>query len=235
MKIELDFHCHTIASGHAYSTIKDYALEAKEQGLKLIAITEHGPETPGMSFGDIYFLNFKAVPDVLYGVEVLKGVELNILDSDGAVDLNERLIKPLDVVMASLHDCCIKPSTIKENTKAVISAIKNPYIKIIGHLGDPAFQINVKDIVKAAGDYNTALEINEASCTGYRSGGVKTVLEVAKMCKALNVSVVWGSDAHFHTALGRFENCARISREAGLDESEILNTSVSAFKEFIKK
>ena len=54
MKIEVDTHCHTIASGHAYSTIVENAKAASEKGLKMIAITDHGPAMPG-TFHEAYF------------------------------------------------------------------------------------------------------------------------------------------------------------------------------------
>ena len=47
MKIEIDTHSHTLASGHAYNTIREMAQTAAEIGLKGLAITEHAPEMPG--------------------------------------------------------------------------------------------------------------------------------------------------------------------------------------------
>ena len=44
MKIIADTHAHTLASGHAYSTIKEMAAAAKERGLKALALTEHAPK-----------------------------------------------------------------------------------------------------------------------------------------------------------------------------------------------
>ena len=41
MEYILDLHTHTIASGHAYSTIREMAQAASEKGLKLLGITEH--------------------------------------------------------------------------------------------------------------------------------------------------------------------------------------------------
>ena len=40
MKPIIDLHCHTIASGHAYSTLKENIDEAKEKGIvdKIIGI-----------------------------------------------------------------------------------------------------------------------------------------------------------------------------------------------------
>lgn len=46
-KILLDLHTHTIASGHAYSTMQEMAARASEIGLKILGITEHGPSIPG--------------------------------------------------------------------------------------------------------------------------------------------------------------------------------------------
>lgn len=235
MRIELDCHCHTIASGHAYSTIKEYAQEAKDKDMKLIAITEHAPMTPGMVFGDLYFLNFPIIDKAILGVELMTGVELNILNTHGDVDLSQDLVRRLDVVIASLHQVCIAPSSKKENTKAIIETMKNPYLNIIGHPGDPRYPICVDDIVKAASDYHVALELNEASCTGYRAGGEVTMMEIAAKAKAAGVPIVFGSDAHFYTALGRFDNVIRLSEKAGLNEDDILNTSVERFKAFIAK
>ena len=47
MKIELDVHTHTVASGHAFSLFQEMALAAADKGLKLLGITEHSPSIPG--------------------------------------------------------------------------------------------------------------------------------------------------------------------------------------------
>ena len=54
MKIELDVHTHTIASGHAFSSLQEMARAAADKGLKLLGITEHTPGIPG-SCHLIYF------------------------------------------------------------------------------------------------------------------------------------------------------------------------------------
>ena len=46
MKTLLDVHTHTIASGHAYSSLQEMTLAAKEKGLEILGITEHGPNRP---------------------------------------------------------------------------------------------------------------------------------------------------------------------------------------------
>lgn len=48
-KIELDVHTHTLASGHAFSTIQEMAKAASEKGLKFLGITEHTPGIPALA------------------------------------------------------------------------------------------------------------------------------------------------------------------------------------------
>lgn len=82
MKIELDVHTHTIASGHAFSTLQEMAQAAAGKGLKVLGITEHSPGIPGTCH-PIYFRNLHVVPRRMYGVELLLGAEINILDGKG--------------------------------------------------------------------------------------------------------------------------------------------------------
>ena len=56
MKTLLDVHTHTVASGHAFSTLQEMAAAASEKGLKLLGITEHAPGIPG-TCSPIYFRN----------------------------------------------------------------------------------------------------------------------------------------------------------------------------------
>ena len=81
MKYEsvLDLHTHTIASGHAYCTVREMARAASEKGLELLGITEHAPKMPGTCH-NFYFHNLKTVPREMYGIRLLMGVELNICD-----------------------------------------------------------------------------------------------------------------------------------------------------------
>ena len=54
-KFLLDMHTHTLASGHAYGTIREMAQAAAENGLKLLGISEHAPGLPGTV--DPFYLN----------------------------------------------------------------------------------------------------------------------------------------------------------------------------------
>ena len=131
----LDVHTHTIASGHAYNTIMEMAKAGFDKGLKLLGITEHAPMMPGTCHA-MYFHNLKVVPRTMCGIELMLGAELNILDYDGHIDLDTRVLKQLDLKIASLHSVCIQPGTRKENTQAVLGAVHNPLVDIIGHPDD---------------------------------------------------------------------------------------------------
>ena len=43
MKRLMDIHTHAVASGHAYSTVDENLRWAAEQGLQLVALTDHAP------------------------------------------------------------------------------------------------------------------------------------------------------------------------------------------------
>ena len=102
----LDVHTHTIASGHAYNSMMEMAKAGFDKGLKLLGITEHAPMMPGTCHS-LYFHNLKVVPRTMCGIEVMLGVELNILDYDGHVDLDARTLRQLDLKIASLHSVCV--------------------------------------------------------------------------------------------------------------------------------
>ena len=102
----LDLHTHTVASGHAYCSLREMAKAAADKGLELLGITEHAPQMPGTCH-KFYFQNIKVVPRQLYGIQLLLGSEVNILDAKGTVDLSDSVLKSLDVIIASLHIPCM--------------------------------------------------------------------------------------------------------------------------------
>ena len=162
MKTLLDVHTHSVASGHAYSTIQEMAQAAAEKGLQLLGITEHSPGIPG-TCDPIYFRNLHVVPRYMYGVELLLGAELNIIDYKGTIDLEEFYFPMLDIRIAGIHSLCYTPGSIEENTSAVIGAIRNPVIDIISHPGDGTALLDFEPIVLASKEYHTLLEINNSS------------------------------------------------------------------------
>ena len=235
MKYVLDAHTHTIASGHAYSTIMENAAYAAEAGLELLGITDHAPAMAGGTQPS-YFLNFSTIPREISGVEIYMGAELNIMDYDGNIDLDEFYLQRMDYAIASLHPPCIPFGTMEENTNAVLKAMENPYVKILGHPGDPRYPIDCKAIVDKAVETETLIEINDASLipNGFRKGSEVYIGEILKLCQKKNFPVILASDAHFATHIGKFDNALRLINEAGFPEELIINRSKELFKNFLK-
>lgn len=92
MKFTLDLHTHTVASGHAYSTVQEMAKAAADKGLKLLGITEHAQGIPG-TCDEIYFHNMRIIPRKMYGIDLMFGSEINIIDHDGTLSMEEEIIE----------------------------------------------------------------------------------------------------------------------------------------------
>lgn len=132
MKTKADLHTHTIVSGHAYSSLQEMVKAAADKGLEVLGVTEHGPSVPG-TCDTLYFRNMHVVPRDMYGVKLLLGCEINILDTDGTLDLSNDMMSRLDIRIAGIHDICWKSGTEDENTSGVIKVMRNPMINMISH------------------------------------------------------------------------------------------------------
>jgi putative hydrolase len=234
MKTVFDLHTHTVSSGHAYSTIQENATYASNIGLEILGISDHAPKMPGAPLA-YYFANQKIIPEKLFGVRILKGAELNILDINGNVDLYGEILEGLDFAIASLHPPCIPFGNIEENTQALVNAMKNPKINIIGHPGDPRYPFDIAAVVSAAISTNTLLEINNSSLNtgGIRAGGEETILELIKACKKRDYPIILGSDAHICFEIGGYGNIYKLLDEVNMPQELILNTSVKNLSDFL--
>jgi putative hydrolase len=198
-------------------------------------MTDHGPKMPGAAHL-WYFGNLKVLPEKIEGVEILKGVEANIMDEEGNLDLPEGILKKLDIVIASLHDVCFEPSDdIERNTKAIINAIKNPCVDIIGHPGNPIYPIDIEKVLMAAKEYGKFIEINNSSFVSSRKGSEENCFLIAKKAKEMGVKIAVGSDAHVSFDVGRFDEALKVIKNAGITEDLVLNTDVGKIKEYLKE
>ena len=232
----LDTHIHTLASGHAYSTIGECVREAAEKGLGMVAITDHSPGMEGTSTWG-HFGNLHALPRRMHGVMLLRGVEVNIVDYNGKVDMSNSWCKRMDVRIASLHMNCIEPGSMAENTSAVIGAMRNPWVQVIGHLGDPNFPIDVDAVVDAAQETGTFIEMNNVSLDPNiptRKGGEGIVRGIAEGCLRRGIPVIMGSDAHVHTSVGALGCAQALLEELKFPPELVLNTSIELFCEKMK-
>lgn len=233
MKYVLDVHTHTLASGHAYSTLLENAKYASEIGLKLLGTTEHGPNMPGAPH-IWYFDNFKVLPREIYGVTMLHGCEANIIDYNGNIDIPEDTAKNLDIIIASLHEPCINPGTREENTEALLKVMENPYIDIIGHSGNPKFPIYEEEIVKKAKEKNILIEINNSSFKTSRRGSEPICINIAELCMKHGTKVIMGTDSHICFTIGNFDKVSAIFEKIVMPEELIMNRDADQFLRYLK-
>jgi len=234
MKYSIDTHTHSIVSGHAYNTIDEMTKEAADKGVSHFALTEHAPKMPG-SCNELYFYNLKVLHHEKYGVNRLFGVELNIMDFNGRVDLPEHILRNLDIVIASLHSPCIVAGTIQQNTNALIEAIKNPYINIIGHPDDSRYPVDYEPIVLAAKEYHTLLELNNTSLkpTGPRVNARVNDVKMLELCKKHDVCISLASDAHIAESICDFELIEQLLEELDFPERLIVNSDYELLQSYL--
>jgi putative hydrolase len=231
MKLSADLHIHTLASGHAYSTVEEIARAAAGRGLELLALTDHGPAMPGGPH-EFHFGNLRVLPDVIHGVEILRGVEANIMDTQGTLDLREHYLRRLDIVLAGLHSYCLPVMDRERNTEALINALRNPFVDIIVHPGNPEFPVDSERLVRAALASGKALEINNSSFL-VRRGSAETCREIAELLRHHGGLVSISSDAHTAWEVGELSRALELVLEVGIPEECILNLSAGRVKSFL--
>lgn len=234
MKALIDLHTHALASGHAYSTIKENIEYAKINGLKFYGISDHGIDMPGGPHL-FYFHNIKVLPKVVDGVRILKGMEVNIIDYDGNIDIyDEHTTKGLDYLIASLHTVCLDPGTKEENTRATLNAMDKDKVKIIGHPDDGRYPIDYEPIVKKAKEKNILLEVNNSSLSpnSFRQGAYENYKEMLKLCKEQGVRIILGSDAHICYQVGIFDDAQKLLEEVDFPKELVINYHEDQIIEF---
>lgn len=236
MRYVLDSHTHTIASGHAYSTLHEMVREAADKGLELLGITEHSMEMPGTCH-EFYFSNMRMLPREMCGIEVMHGTEANIMDFNGRLDMKEYLLKRMDVVIASLHTPCLKPGTREENTRALLGAMENPYVNVIGHPDDSRYPLEYEILVSAAKEKGVLLELNNNSLhpKSSRLNARPNDVIMLELCKKHGVSIILGSDAHMQEEIGKHDLAEELLCQVDFPEELIVNRSVEEYKKWINR
>lgn len=240
-----DYHTHTVYS-HGSGTILDNARAAKEKGLEVVGIADHGPAnwwyigTTGLEAFDQIIEEVKRVQREFNDLKILAGTEANIISYQGELDIPLELQRKLDQVLAGFH-IAVRPKSLddgvkflyhriwgklskqvkmkarNENTKAVVAAIYNNEIDIITHPG-LNISIDTPELARACVKTDTALEINAGH-------GVKSI-EFIQAAARQGVKFAIGSDAHRPGDVGRLEPGVKAARLAGLNPDQIVNVRI---------
>ncbi|MGL4998979.1 MAG: phosphatase [Cetobacterium sp.] len=233
---KIDLHIHTNVNPHAFSTLEENISAASKKGMEIIAITNHGPalqDTPHWW----HLVNIAILPDVIDGVRVIKGVEANILNEFGKIDINQRVYDHIELVLAGFHvvDEYGNIDSIEKNTLAILNLIKKQKADIIVHLGNPIFPVDYEKIVKAAKENNVALEVNNTSLgTITRVGSRNNCKAMLEFAKKEGCKISLGTDAHYSGHIGEFQRAIQLLEEVDYPENLIINSSIETFEEFLK-
>lgn len=163
------------------------------------------------------------------------GAELNILDTEGHLDLDENYYKLLDLRIAGIHILCWKGGTREENTHGMIQAIRNPWTQIISHPGDGTAELDFAPIVQAAGETRTLLEINNSSLIPSRGKlqARSNNVEILRLCRQQGIPVILGSDAHITYSIADYRYLWELIEETRFPDELILNDKPDEFLQYI--
>ena len=231
-----DLHTHTLASNHAYSTLTEMVQAAADRGLFAIAITDHAGIAPGAP-KDWYFRCLRDLPLYHRGVLTVVGVEANILDFEGTLDVSDKTFSRLDWGIASIHhlgQAGLNDPDPEKSTHLWLQVAKNPHINVIGHSGDPLFPYDVERVIPAFGEHHKLVEINDHTFES-RQQNVENCRKIALACKRHGVPIVVNSDAHFETRVGRFRNALKMLEEIDFPEELIVNASEKRLRDYLEQ
>ena len=233
IRIAADLHTHTLASGHAYGTIREMALAASEKKLDMLGITDHAPGVPG-TVDRLYFCNLHVIPRELYGVAMLFGSEVNVLN-DGTLSLGQRELDKLDYAIAGIHTVCYEDAGREGNTSNLIECMKNSKVSFVSHPDDDHTPLNYERLVLAAKEYHVALEVNNSSFMKpeARLNCVENYRVMLGLCMEHRVPVIVSSDAHDPSGVGRFDLALALMERLDFDWELVLNTDAERVRNFI--
>ncbi len=241
MFITADYHTHTVFS-HGKGDVIDNAIIAKEKGLKAVGIADHGFNHPafGLSQNKIAPLKERIEnAKKLTGINVLLGIESNIIGTDGTVDLKPKNYDDFDLFIAGVHKFVAYkfgsifslaiPSLYKTyiakkhvskrlvdlTTKTYINVIKNNPVDIISHLNFCCFS-NALEVAKCASDYGTYIELNSKKVH-------LTEQEIDDIINKTSAKFILSSDAHSKDRVGDFSLALNLVDKLNIPIDRIAN------------
>ncbi len=220
-----DLHMHTTASD-GKAEIAEMAEAAKARGYKMIAITDHSRSSVIANGLDTDRLlshveAIRKANDEIKGITILAGTECDILP-DGSLDYPDDVLAELDWVVASIHSA--QGRDIKSQTQRCLSAIENPHVCVLGHpsgrlLGQrDAMEIDWQQVVAAAAETGTALEINAS----WKRLDLKDVH--ARMAMDAGCWISINTDSHHPDQLEQMELGVITARRGWVTKERVLNT-----------
>lgn len=190
-----DYHVHSNYNDHSASdlTIKNAIDRASKIGLKTLAFTEHIRKTS--SWMPQYIDEIQTLSEGK-NIKVITGFEAKIL-ADGSIDCLQSYSRN-HMIIASFHTTYADK---KIWINALIKAIENPDVDIIGHLApEPTFSMTSHEVEFLASKLVENEKVIEINAKYHRPPSVWIPIFRDK-----GVKFRLGSDAHSISEIGQFE------------------------------
>jgi len=223
-EVKSDLHVHTNWSD-GKATLEEMAQAAQTKGLAYIAVTDHfrfSQAIHGLSEEDLerQIEEITRLNEELSGFRILSGVEANI-QRDGSIDVPERLLRKVDLVIASVHSHF--HLSRREMTGRLVRAVEHELVDVLGHptgrlIGErPAYEADWEEVFFRAAKAGTFLEVNaNPQRLDLSAPMVRAAIEVG-------VRIVIGTDAHALDHLDFLELGVVTCRRGWAEEKHVLN------------
>jgi putative hydrolase len=231
MRPQIDTHTHTLLSGHAHSTLIENATLAAELRLKGFVMTDHGPLIPGAS-PEFVVTTYRFLPPEIKGVRVYHGVEANITDDEGGLDIREKYLSQLDFVIAGLHEFIRLSGGRRKDTDAALCALNNLHVDVLAHPDNPAYDLDYDAVVKETARLGKLMEVNDHSFE-FRKNSAENALKFLPLCKKHGVRVSIASDAHSALEIGRNSTALKVLELAEFPEELVVNLTQERFEAYL--
>lgn len=233
-QIRADVHTHTVASTHAYSTVTEMAQAAAQTGVRLLGITDHGPGAPDAPH-IWHFHNYKILPREICGVKMLYGVEANIMDEFGTLDMDAHELSFCEWVVASYHTSCVSfPRTPELVTQGYRKVCENPLVDVIGHPTTAMFPFDYEPVLKLFKEAGKLVEINESSLQ-WKQGALENGKTVYALCKKHEIPIVLNTDAHYAGLVGKTPIAEQLLRDLDFPRRLIVNLDADYLMELAQQ
>jgi len=223
--IQGELHAHTTATD-GRNSLEEMALGAKRYGMKYLAVTDHSQYLKMVGglderrllaqMEDIDRLNAK-----LKGFRLLKGIEVEILE-DGRLDLPDRILQQLDLVIGSVHSHFRLP--MQQQTERILRAMDQRFFSILGHPSGrlinerEPYEVDMAAVIQKAKERGSFLELN---ANPQRLDLNETYCQMAKEAGVL---VAINTDAHSVADFGQISYGVGQARRGWLEKKDVLNT-----------
>jgi len=181
-----------------------------------------------------HFSALRFLPRMMEGVRILRGVEANLVNEKGGMDLPGEILSRLDYAMVGFHEGCgLRASNPKKNTRTLVAAMETGKVRVITHPENAAFPVDVPAVVRAARDLSVAIEVNNSSFNQSRSGSYVSSSEFAAEAARAGAPICLSSDAHVACQIGQVDDAWKVASAAGVQPDQVVNRTLEGLLRFL--